>query len=177
MNLEELALTIYGDPVLRRRAEEVQPSEFGKELGRLADRMFQVMYEEEGVGLAAPQVGVGKRIFVLDVAKDEATNFVAVVVNPEIVETRGTQTGVEGCLSIPGLREDVSRHAWLRVRGKDAKGNPVEFEAEDLLSRAVQHEVDHLDGVLFVDRLSPLRRRLLARKLKEIAGDKPRVRE
>jgi len=167
MKIEELMLTIYGDPVLRRRSEDVE--EFGPELDRLIERMYDVMYEEEGVGLAAPQVGVGRRIMVLDVPMDEGDNHVGVLINPEILETRGTQTGPEGCLSIPGLREDVTRHEWLRVRGVDAKGEAVEFECDGLLSRAVQHEVDHLDGILFVDRLSSVRRKLLTKRLKQIA--------
>jgi peptide deformylase len=100
------------------------------------------------------------------------------MINPKILETHGTQDGSEGCLSIPGLREDVTRHAWLRVRGLDAQGKEVEFECDDLLARAVQHEVDHLDGVLYVDRLSPLKRKLLTRKLKEIASENaPRAAE
>jgi peptide deformylase len=178
MRPEELVLTIYGNPVLRRRADEIGRSELGPDLDRLVKRMFEVMYEEEGVGLAGPQIGVSKRIFVMDVPVEGQPNRVGVMINPEILETRGTQTGSEGCLSVPGLREDVTRHAWLRVRGMDAAGNPVEFECDDLLARAVQHEVDHLDGVLYVDRLSPLKRKLLSRKLKEIASESlPRAKE
>ena len=178
MRVEELGLTIYGNPVLRRRADEVALSELGPSLDRLVKRMFEVMYEEEGVGLAAPQIGVSKRIFVMDVPVEGQDNRVGVMINPEILETRGTQDGSEGCLSIPGLREDVTRYAWLRVRGLDAKGKAVEFECDDLLARAVQHEVDHLDGILYVDRLSPLKRKLLSRKLKEIASESgPRAAE
>jgi peptide deformylase len=170
MSLDELVLTIYGDPVLRKRSKEV--IEFGPPLQPLIDRMFEVMYEEEGVGLAAPQVGVSQRIMVLDVPIDEAENHVGVLINPEILETRGEQKATEGCLSVPGLREDVTRHDWLRVRGMDMNGEPVELECRELLSRAMQHEVDHLDGILFVDRLSPIRRKLLAKKLKQIAEER-----
>jgi peptide deformylase len=178
MRVEELELTIYGNPVLRRQADEVALSELGPDLDRLVKRMFEVMYEEEGVGLAAPQIGVSKRIFVIDVPVEGQENRVGVMINPKILETHGTQDGSEGCLSIPGLREDVTRHAWLRVRGLDARGKEVEFECDDLLARAVQHEVDHLDGVLYVDRLSPLKRKLLTRKLKEIASENaPRAAE
>ena len=173
MRVEELGLTIYGNPVLRRRAQEVGPSELGPDLDRLVKRMFEVMYEEEGVGLAAPQIGVSKRIFVMDVPVEGQENMIGVMINPEILETRDTQIGSEGCLSIPGLREEVTRHGWLRVRGLDAEGKQVEFECDDLLARCVQHEVDHLDGVLYIDRLSPLKRKLLARKLKEIASEEP----
>jgi peptide deformylase len=167
MKVQDLTLTVYGNPVLRRRADEVE--EFGPELDALVKRMFEVMYEEEGVGLAAPQIGVSRRVMVLDVPVDEENRHVGVVINPEILETKGSQKGQEGCLSVPGLREDVTRKRWLRVRGVDQKGAPVEFEAEDLLARAVQHEVDHLNGILYVDRVSPLRRKLLGKRLKEMA--------
>jgi peptide deformylase len=140
MSLDELVLTIYGDPVLRRVSENV--TEFGSELKPLIDRMFEVMYEEEGVGLAAPQVGVSKQIMVLDVAINEEENHVGVLINPEILETGGTQKATEGCLSIPGLREEVTRHDWLRVRGVD------------------------------MDRLNPIRRKLLTKRLKQIAVER-----
>jgi peptide deformylase len=169
MKLEEVALTIYGNPVLRRRAKEV--ASFDAELEALSKRMFEIMYEEGGVGLAAPQAGVSIRMTVLDVPFDDGGSYVGVLVNPEILEQRGEQKAQEGCLSIPGLREAVVRHQWLRVRALDLKGRPFEFECTDLLSRAVQHEVDHLNGVLYVDRLSPVRRRLLAKKLKKIAEE------
>jgi len=169
MSQEELSLTIIGNPVLRQRAREIET--FDPELEALAERMFEVMYEEEGVGLAAPQVGVGRRIAVLDVPLEEGNNWVGVMINPRIVETRGIQKGQEGCLSIPGLREDVSRADWLRVEAQDLKGETFTLECTELLSRAVQHEVDHLDGILYVDRLSPVRRRLLARRLKQIAAE------
>jgi peptide deformylase len=169
MNLHDLDLTIYGNPVLRRRAEEV--TVFDAELEALSKRMFEIMYEEEGVGLAGPQAGVSRRIAVLDVPFDDGGSYVGVLVNPEILEHRGEQKESEGCLSIPGLREEVVRHHWLRVRALDLKGRPFEFECTDLLSRAVQHEVDHLNGVLYIDRLSPVRRRLLAKKLKKISEE------
>lgn len=170
---DDLILRIYGDPVLRQRSEPI--TEFGPELQELADRMFEVMYEEEGVGLAAPQVGVSQRMMVLDVPLEDGENFTGVVINPEVLEKEGTQTGPEGCLSIPGLREDVTRDQYLKVRAKNLKGETFEFECQDLLSRAIQHEVDHLNGVLFVDRLSPVRRRLLAKQLKQIAADQEKT--
>lgn len=169
MNLHEIALTFYGNPVLRRRAKEV--TTFDSELEALSKRMFEIMYEEEGVGLAAPQVGVSVRMTVMDVPFDDGGSYVGVLVNPEILEHRGEQKGPEGCLSIPGMREDVVRHQWLRVRAVDLKGRPFEFECADFLARAVQHEVDHLNGVLYVDRLSTVKRRLLAKKLKKIAEE------
>ncbi len=169
MTYEELHLRIYGDDVLRRRAEEI--TEFGPELEQIAHRMFEVMYEEEGVGLAANQVGLSTRMAVLDVPLEEGGSFTGVVINPEILEMKGTQKDQEGCLSIPGLREEVVRHQWMKVRAQDLEGETFEFECTDLLSRAVQHEIDHLDGILFIDRLSPVRRRLLAKKLKKLAAE------
>jgi peptide deformylase len=169
MNPDTLSLTLYGNPVLRRRADEV--TSFGPPLDALIRRMFDVMYEEEGVGLAAPQVGVSQRIMVLDVPVDDDHRHVGVLINPEILAQEGTQKGQEGCLSIPGLREDVARAQWVRIRGLDAKGEPVTLEGEGLLARAFQHEVDHLNGVLYVDRLSALRRKLLAKRLKEMADE------
>ncbi len=168
MNLNELALQIYGADVLRRRAEEI--TEFTPDLADLSERMFEVMYEEEGVGLAGPQVGVGRRIAVLDVPMEEGSGFRGTIINPVILAHDGVQKGTEGCLSIPGLREEVARHQWVQVQALNLKGEPFEFECEDLLARAVQHEIDHLDGILFVDRLSPVRRRLLTKRLKKIAA-------
>lgn len=168
MSLEELKLRIYGDPVLRSRSEEI--TEFGPELKELAERMFQVMYEEEGVGLAGPQIGVSRRIAVFDVPLEDGGNFTGTLLNPRILEFKDTQKATEGCLSVPGFREDVTRHEWLRVEAMDLDGQPISFECTQLLSRAVQHEIDHLNGVLFVDRLSPVRRSLLAKKLKKLAA-------
>jgi peptide deformylase len=164
---EEFALRIFGDPVLRRRAEEIK--EFTPELQAISTRMFEVMYEEEGVGLAGPQVGLSRRIAVLDVPLDEGNRFVGTLVNPRILRHEGIQKGQEGCLSVPGLREEVARHQKLLVEAEDVEGVTIRFECTDLLARAVQHELDHLDGILYVDRLSPVRRKLLGRKLKRIA--------
>jgi len=173
MNLEELRLTIVGNPVLRHRAQEI--AEFDAGLEAFAERMFEVMYEEEGVGLAAPQVGVSRRIAVLDVPLEDGNSWSGVMVNPRILETRGIQKAQEGCLSVPGLREEVSRADWLRVEAQDLKGESFTLECTELLSRAVQHEVDHLDGILYVDRLSPVRRRLLSRRLKQLAAEQNEV--
>ncbi len=169
MSTQDLFLRIYGDPVLRRRSTPVVS--FGPHLKELAERMYEVMYEEEGVGLAAPQVGVSERMMVLDVPVEDAPNFSGVVINPEIVSTEGTQRGQEGCLSIPGLREDVTRHEVLTVKALDIEGKEFTFSCDALLSRAIQHEIDHLDGVLFIDHLSPVRRRLLAKRLRKISEE------
>lgn len=168
--LNELYLRIYGDPVLREKSAPVD--EFGEVWDATVERMFEVMYQEEGVGLAAPQVGVNRRLMVLDVPMDEGEHFRGVLVNPEILETEGTQKGEEGCLSFPGLRETIVRHDRIRVRAKNEKGEDLEFEARGLLSRAVQHEIDHLDGILFIDRLTPVRRTLLGKRLKKIMAER-----
>ncbi|MBP2684556.1 MAG: def, partial [Deltaproteobacteria bacterium] len=116
--------------------------------------MFETMYAAEGVGLAATQVGVGKRVIVVDVSPVDETIAPVAVVNPEIVEREGSVTGVEGCLSVPGVQGEVCRAETVEVRGKDEQGRPVRIRASGILSRALQHEIDHLDGVLFIDRVS-----------------------
>jgi peptide deformylase len=159
-------LRYYGDPVLRAKAQPV--SAFTPELRDLIDGMFECMYREEGIGLAAPQVGEGVRVFVLDVPAedDDAPRVKRAFVNPVLVEKAGRVTAEEGCLSIPGIRADVKRAARVAVLALDETGLPFRLEAEGLLARAIQHETDHLDGILFVDRLSAIQRKLLEGKLK-----------
>jgi peptide deformylase len=170
VNLDELYLRVYGDPVLRVRTQEVTGFPIP---APLIERMFEIMYEEEGVGLAACQAGSEQRLMILDVPEEDGTPaFRGVIANPDITDRNGEQRGEEGCLSFPGIREDITRSDWIRVRARNERGEPIEFEARGLLSRAVQHELDHLDGVLFIDRMSPVRRRLLAKKLKRIASDR-----
>lgn len=156
----------YGDPVLEKTAEPVK--EFTPELKKLVDDMFDSMYAHRGVGLAAPQVGVSKRLAVVDVTagEDPAQRFV--MINPEVVETSGSQTGEEGCLSIPGFREDVTRPNRVKIRAQDLDGRWFEKDGEELLARAMLHEKDHLDGVLFLSHLSPLKRELIRRKIKKL---------
>jgi peptide deformylase len=153
-----LELRLMGDPVLRRVAEPV--TGMTDELRRLIEDMFDTMYAEEGVGLAAPQVGIPQRVIVVDAREDDLQPFA--LINPEITSfSADVDRAEEGCLSIPGLREIVERPYAVSVRGLDRDGAPIEFEAAGLLARILQHEVDHLDGVLFVDRVSPLKRKLL----------------
>ncbi len=145
-------ILVYPDPFLARKAVPVAAVD--DRVRVLIRDMFETMYAAEGVGLAAPQVGVGKRVIVLDVSPvDDAIAPVAVV-NPEIVSRDGSVMGVEGCLSVPGVQGEVCRAERVEVRGLDEQGNPLRIEASGILSRALQHEVDHLDGVLFIDRLS-----------------------
>ncbi|WP_027090953.1 peptide deformylase [Cohnella thermotolerans] len=136
----------HPDEVLRERAKEV--TKFNANLHKLLDDMAETMYDADGVGLAAPQVGISKRVIVVDA--DEEHGLIELV-NPEIVSKEGEQFGPEGCLSIPGLQGDVRRAQKVVIRGQDRYGNPVEYTGTDLLARAFQHEVDHLNGVLFID--------------------------
>ena len=163
---------IYGDPVLRQSSAEV--AQFDDELVRLVQDMRETMAAYNGVGLAANQVGVAQRVAVVDVPIDESTRARYALVNPVIESRSGSETGEEGCLSIPGLYEDVTRSLRIRVAAHDETGKPYELEAEGYVARAIQHEIDHLDGVLFIDRLSPLRRQFLKRSLDALArGELP----
>ncbi len=162
----------YGDPVLRARAKEI--TEFDASLADLAADMRETMKAYNGVGLAANQIGVLQRICVVDVPMPDAPRVTHTLVNPVIETREGNVKGEEGCLSIPGVWEDVQRAEKIRVRAQDESGKPITFETEGFAARAIQHEVDHLDGVLFVDRLSMLRRQFLRRELEAIArGELP----
>ncbi|MFW5680300.1 MAG: peptide deformylase, partial [Pseudomonadota bacterium] len=142
---------------------------------QLLDRMLATMYAAPGIGLAAPQVGVGKRVCVVDVSEKEAPKAPLFLVNPTILETSDARSvAEEGCLSLPEIYADVERPAAVRVGYLDRDGEPRELEAEGLLARCLQHEIDHLDGVLFVDHLSLLKRRMLMRKLAKLQRTKQR---
>jgi peptide deformylase len=156
----------YGDPVLERKTDPV--TEFNAELAQLANDMFETMYAARGVGLAAPQVGLSRRLTVIDCSAGEDPAQRLVLVNPEILEKDGVQVGEEGCLSIPGFREDVTRARRARVRAQNLHGETFELEGEDMLARALQHEIDHLDGILFLQHLSPLKRDLIRRKIRKL---------
>src|SRR5215470_529647 len=156
----------YGDPVLEKAAETI--TEFDGELKKLADDMFESMYEAKGVGLAAPQIGISKRIAVIDVTFKEDPNAKLVLVNPEIVHTEGKQTQSEGCLSIPEFREPLTRANKVTVRAQDADGEWFEKSGEELLARAFLHETDHLNGKLYISHLSALKRDLMRRKIRKL---------
>jgi peptide deformylase len=136
------------DPVLRTKAKPV--TEITSVIEKLLDDMAETMYHADGVGLAAPQIGVSKRVVVIDVGQG-----LIELINPEIIEKSGTQTGSEGCLSLPGLYGDVTRAMHVKVKALNRKGEEIEIEGSEMLARCIQHEIDHLDGILFIDYLKP----------------------
>lgn len=153
----------FPDPRLRAKAEPV--SVFDDALARLAEDMLETMYSASGIGLAATQVGVNQRVFVMDIS--EGANDPQVLINPRISEKRGEQVYQEGCLSFPGLFADVKRADWIHVEAEDVNGNTVTREVDGLNAVCIQHELDHLDGKVFVDYLSPLKRTLLLKRLEK----------
>ena len=170
-----LPIMTYGAAVLRKVAQPV--SDIDQELQRLIDDMAETMFSAPGVGLAAPQVGVSSRIVVITSLEDlEKRDFVALI-NPEIISTEGEEVAEEGCLSVPELRMEVPRAETVRVRALDRQGKPVEIEGAGLTARILQHEIDHLNGLLFIDRLSPAKRDMIKRKLRKerasLTGDAP----
>lgn len=156
----------YGNPVLEKPAEPI--TEFNDELKKLVDDMFESMYEAKGVGLAAPQIGISKRLAVIDVTFKEDPDAKLVLANPEIILTEGKQTQSEGCLSIPEFREPVTRPNKVTVRAQDINGKWYERTGEELLARAFLHETDHLKGKLYISHLSALKRDLIKRKIRKL---------
>jgi peptide deformylase len=161
--MANLDILEFPDPRLRLVAQPVEI--FDADLKRLTDDMLATMYDAPGIGLAATQVNVQKRVLVLDVS--ETHDDPRVFVNPEILESRGTEVCQEGCLSFPGVYAEVERKEWIRVKAQDAAGKSFELETDGLLAVCIQHEMDHLVGKVFVDYLSPLKRSLLLRKLEK----------
>jgi len=172
---------IYGDPVLREKSREVR--DFDDALRALVADLFETMAAYNGVGLAANQVGSAQRVFVIDLAQEDGAHDRFAVVNPVLDRRSGKEKAEEGCLSMPGILEEVERATLVRMRGLDEHGRKLERTLSGFVARAVQHEVDHLDGVLFTDRLSPLKRQFLKRDLDALArgelpdGYHPGVRE
>lgn len=156
----------YPEPVLSKKGAAVK--DFGPELAKLVEEMWASMYAAHGIGLAAPQIGVSKRITVIDVSFKERPDERLVLINPQIIEREGKQFEEEGCLSLPEIREKVQRAARVKVRAQDVNGEFFEAEGEELLARAMQHEIDHLDGILFIDHLSTLKRDLVKRKIRKL---------
>jgi peptide deformylase len=162
----KLKIVKYPEPVLSQPGEPV--TEFDAELATLAEDMFETMYAAQGIGLAAPQVAVSKRLTVIDLSMGKDPEQKLVLVNPEVILREGRQYEEEGCLSFPEIREKVVRAANVRVRAQDLKGNWFEMDGEELLARAFQHEIDHLDGMLFVFRMSALKRDMVLRKIRKM---------
>jgi peptide deformylase len=163
-------IIIWPDPVLKQVAQPVDRVD--DTIRRLLDDMAETMYAADGVGLAAPQIAVGKRLIVIDTSPRQEGQKLIHLVNPEIVGTEGRTTYTEGCLSIPGEAEDVDRYAKVWVRALDRAGKPFEIEADGLLSIALQHETDHLEGTLFVDHLSSLKRELIKKRMKRLKQER-----
>ncbi len=157
----------YGDEVLHAPARPV--AAVTPEIEQLVDDMVQTMYAAPGIGLAAPQVGVPLRVFVVDISVGHKADDLIVLINPEFVERDGMQLEDEGCLSVPGFNATVVRPDRAVIRGLDRSGAPQQYEATGLLARAFQHEMDHLDGTLFIDRLRGIKRDLIVRKIKKLA--------
>ncbi len=159
-------IMIYPEPVLRQECTPVEA--FDEELRRLVDDMIETMHAAPGVGLAASQIGVEQRVCVVDLSVGEDPDALHVLVNPQIRDEEGSAADVEGCLSLPGITDKVTRPYQLRVDAQDLDGEPFVLEAEDWLARAICHEVDHLDGILFVDHLRGLRRERARRALRRL---------
>jgi len=156
----------YGDAVLEKTTKPVE--KFDEELAKLCQEMFESMYAANGVGLAAPQIGLGRRLAVVDVTVGKNPEAKIVLANPEIIHAEGEQREEEGCLSVPGFRGNVARPQYVTVRAQDATGKTFEMNGEGLLARAFCHEVDHLDGVLFLKHLGLVKRDLIRRRIRKL---------
>ena len=166
-----LAIRLYPDPVLRAKSREV--TRFDRDFDKLVADMIETMHAAPGVGLAAPQVGVEARLAVVDVSVGKDPQQLHVLVNPELVESAGAETDVEGCLSLPGISDKVERPSRIKVRALNRQGQPFELAAEEFLARAICHEIDHLNGILFTDHLRGLRKERMRRQLKRLAAGAP----
>ena len=165
----KLKIVKFPEPVLSQPGEPV--TEFNDELRRLVADMFDTTYDSQGIGLAAPQVGVSRRVTVVDVSMGKDPDDRLVLINPEIISSEGKLYAEEGCLSFPDIREKVVRAAKVRIRAQDEHGKWFEMDGEDLLARAFQHEIDHLDGVLFIFRMSALKKNLSLRKIRKMQSE------
>lgn len=161
-------IVIYGEPVLREKAKPVE--KFDQEVKDLVADMIATLKDANGLGLAAPQVGVSKRIFITDLSSLELTESMRVFINPEIIDTSGEVILEEGCLSFPGLYQKITRPEEIKIKALDVEGHEFELNVSGMLARAILHEYDHLEGVLFIDHLSSLSRALIKGKLKKLAA-------
>lgn len=163
-----LKIVNYPEPVLLTVGKPVGEDEFNEELRSFVEDMFETMYKAQGVGLAAPQVGVSKRLFVMDVPTEEGESKKVAMVNPEVIVQEGEQIGNEGCLSFPGIYTKIKREARAVVRFQDVFGEWQELDGNDLTARCILHETDHCDGIVFLDRMSVLKREMVKRKIKKL---------
>ena len=164
-------IRIYGDDSLRKIAEPIVV--FDDRLKETVEEMFEVMLEAEGIGLAAPQVGISKAYLIIDMPRENEEPERLFFANPKLLETRDESPFNEGCLSVPDISEEVIRPEWIRLNYQDINGTEQALETGGLLARVLQHEIDHLNGILFVDRLSPARKALLKNELKKLAEEGP----
>ena len=160
----------YGEEILHRPAETVL--EITKKVNKLIDDMIETMYAAQGIGLAAPQIGVPLNIFVVDISAGRNPHDLIVMINPSLMVATGTQSKEEGCLSVPGFNVSLERPAQIKLKGVDRNGRELQFEAKDLLARAFQHEIDHLDGKIFIDRLRGVKRDLIVRRIYKLQRQK-----
>ena len=163
-----LSIAHFPEPILLTVGKPVAEEEFGSDLERVVGDMFDTMYDAGGVGLAAPQVFDSRRLFVMDVPDEEGKSNRVTFINPEIISVEGKQVGEEGCLSFPGLFQTVQRQMRVIVQAQDVTGVKFELDLKDLAARCVLHETDHCDGIVFLDRMSPLKRQLAKRKIKTL---------
>lgn len=164
-----LPILHYPEPVLLTVAKPLSGDAFDRDLAKLVDDMFATMADAGGVGLAAPQVGVSRRFFVMDTPEtDNRARERHVLINPEIITVEGEQTGDEGCLSFPGLFQTVRREMRVIARAQNIEGEQIEIDVQDLAARCILHETDHCDGIVFLDRMTPLKRQLAKRKIKHL---------
>ncbi|MEP7150062.1 MAG: peptide deformylase [Acidobacteriota bacterium] len=163
-----LSIARFPEPILLTIGRPVADEEFGDDLERVVGDMFETMYEAGGVGLAAPQVFDSRRLFVMDVPDEDGNSNKITFINPEIITVEGEQVGEEGCLSFPGLFQTVQRQMRVVVQALDVRGEKFELDLKDLAARCVLHETDHCDGIVFLDRMSPLKRQLAKRKIKTL---------
>ncbi len=166
-----MEILLYPHKILSKKADEVK--KFNEELKNIVNQMFETMYKRGGLGLAGNQVGILKRIIILDMnsGKDKQGKEKIILVNPEIIEMKGEQFNQEGCLSLPGLYKKVKRAKYVKVKAQNLNGEEFFIEGEDLLARAFQHEIDHLNGIVFIDKLSPVQRGLALQRYKKLKRD------
>jgi peptide deformylase len=163
-----LEIVTYPDPILHTAGRPVTDEDLETGLGVTVERMFETMYEAGGVGLAAPQVGVSKRFFVMDVGDEDGNKHPQTFINPRVIHIEGEQVGEEGCLSFPGLFQTIKREMRVVVRAMNISGEEFEADLEGLAARCILHETDHCDGIVFIDRVTPIKREIARRKIKRL---------